>query len=133
NPGYHVKLKLSPQGVVEVDASGGNVVTANCGRIGEFDIDTWDSFVQGTLFPELGFGPTTVPIFLFYNVVLTSGGGCCILGYHNAFNNPNFGNHMQTYAVADYDTSQSFTGSGDISSLSHEVGEWMDDPNGVNP
>jgi hypothetical protein len=31
-----------------------------------------------------------------------------------------------------YDASQSF-GSGDISALSHEVAEWMDDPDTVNP
>ncbi len=32
-----------------------------------------------------------------------------------------------------YDNTGAFSGSGDISALSHEVGEWMDDPNGVNP
>jgi hypothetical protein len=35
---------------------------------------------------------------------------------------------MQTYAVADYENSGAFSGPGDVSVLSHEVGEWMDDP-----
>ena len=32
-----------------------------------------------------------------------------------------------------YDNTGLFTGSSDISALSHEVGEWQNDPNTVNP
>ena len=63
--------------------------------------------------------PTTFPIFETTNTYLTEG-GCCIGGYHSA-------NGAQTYAHFTYIT---FAGdfSQDVSALSHEVGEWMDDP-----
>jgi hypothetical protein len=50
------------------------------------------------------------------------------LGYHSATS----GN--QTYAFAAYSDPGIFTASGirDIHALSHEVGEWMDDPFGNN-
>ena len=89
---------------------------------------------QQTLFPLLatkGVSPTQFPIFLFYNVVqyINQVSNCCILGYHNAVDNPHFGNLVQTYSVNDFDTSGAFgAGSGDIDVLSHEVAEWMDDP-----
>jgi hypothetical protein len=74
-------------------------------------------------------------IFVFHNTVLFQGttSNCCILGYHSAFDNPSFAGALQTYAIADYDSSQSFVGSEDVSALSHEIGEWMDDPLGNNP
>ena len=53
------------------------------------------------------------------NTYLTEG-GCCIGGYHSA-------NGAQTYSNFEYIT---YSGdfSQDVSALSHEVGEWMDDP-----
>ena len=57
---------------------------------------------------------------------------CCILGYHGAVGTP-----VQTYAVADWDTTSSFTKTvagktfltaADASVASHEIAEWMDDP-----
>ena len=53
-----------------------------------------------------------------------------MLGYHNTFNTSA---GAQTYGLAMYDNSGAFTGSSDISALSHEVGEWQNDPNTVNP
>jgi hypothetical protein len=38
---------------------------------------------------------------------------------------------FQTYSVNDYDTSGAF--GEDTSVMSHELAEWLDDPNGVNP
>ena len=43
------------------------------------------------------------------------------------------GNHFQTYGISMYDNTHSFKASGDISALSHEVAEWMDDPFVNNP
>ncbi len=53
-------------------------------------------------------------------------GGCCIGGYHSA-------NGQQSYSVFTYiDHPGDFAQ--DVSALSHEIGEWMDDPltNGGN-
>lgn len=53
---------------------------------------------------------------------------CCILGYHGALGFP-----TQTYSPVDYDTTGIFTRTTNVSVLSHEVAEWMDDPLGTNP
>lgn len=136
NPGYHVTLSpVTTLPKISLTYGGGNVVQVTCGKVGLIDINTWDTYLQGTLFPALkakGVNPTTIPIFLFYNVVLFDGNpnNCCILGYHGAFNNAGT---FQTYSVSDYDSTKTFTGTGDISVLTHEVGEWMNDPSGTNP
>jgi hypothetical protein len=69
---------------------------------------------------------TSFPLFLSYDVVETSGGGCCTFGWHF------FTSANQTYGIGAYLDPGIFTGTGDISALSHEVGEWMDDPFGNN-
>ena len=68
--------------------------------------------------------PNSFPIALTYETYLTSGGGCCIGGYHSAFGSASA---PQTYAEFTYvDSPGAF--SQDVSALSHEAGEWMDDP-----
>jgi hypothetical protein len=93
---------------------------------GEVDINWFDSQLPGII-SKLGIQPNTFPIFLTYDVYLTQN-GCCIGGYHSSegsVSNP------QSYAEATYvDHPGAF--SQDVSALSHEVGEWMDDPLTVN-
>jgi len=93
----------------------------------EVDINWFDSQIPG-LITKLGIQPNQFPIFLLYDTYLTQGGGCCIGGYHSSegsVNNP------QSYAEATYvDHVGAF--SQDVSALSHEVGEWADDPLTVN-
>jgi len=120
-----------------------------CGSLGGLDGSWWDPviFTGGsggeaqTLIASLtGAGkisPTQFPIFLFYNVIMNSTGesACgsgCALGYHNSQSLP-----VQTYGVADWDTTLLFdqpgSTTGNSSVMAHEVGEWMDDPLGTNP
>jgi hypothetical protein len=91
------------------------------------DINWFDSQVPN-LISRLGIQPNQFPIFLTYDTYLTQGGGCCIGGYHSSegsISNP------QSYAEATYvDHPGAF--SQDVSALSHEVGEWADDPLTVN-
>jgi hypothetical protein len=71
--------------------------------------------------------PGALPIFIAYNTYLTSG-GCCIGGYHN-------GTSGQSYAFSSY-IDQVGQFAQDVSALSHEIGEWADDPivnNSGNP
>jgi len=93
----------------------------------EVDINWFDSQIPG-LISKLGIAPNQFPIFLLYDTYLTQGGGCCIGGYHSSegsVSNP------QSYAEATYvDHVGAF--SQDVSALSHEVGEWADDPLTVN-
>jgi hypothetical protein len=140
NPGYQVELTpVVTFGTQTVNVSNGNVFSVTCGKLGLYDIAAFDSLIQNTYMPKLaaaGYGPDTLPLFLTYNVVLDQNNdpnNCCILGYHSAFNNPSFGNAFQTYSVADYDSSQAFNGTSDVSALSHEIAEWMNDPNTSNP
>jgi hypothetical protein len=114
-----------------------------CGPLGVIDAGFWDPALNGvnspgeaqTLIASLTtagtISPTTLPIFVFYNVVIAVGtspfSNCCILGYHSSQGTP-----VQTFSVADYESTQLFAPGEDISALSHEIGEWMDDPLGNN-
>ncbi len=140
NPGYHVRLNVSrlPVQTVHVPlAAAAEFSTATpCGeKTGAFEINWWDGFLTSTLLPSLsaqGVTENTLPIFLLRDVVTfdTVTSNCCILGYHSS-TQTSLG--KQTYAVADYESSGRFIASNDISPLSHEVAEWMDDPFGSNP
>ena len=79
---------------------------------GEVNINWFDSQVN-SLITKLGIQANAFPIFLTYDVYLTSG-GCCIGGYHSATGS-------QSYAHATYvDKVGAF--SQNVSALSHEVG-----------
>jgi hypothetical protein len=82
----------------------------------------------GSEITTLGITPDTFPIFLTYDVYLTVHHSCCIGGYHSATGSTNA---PQSYAHFTYvDLVGAF--SQDVSALSHEVGEWADDPLVVN-
>jgi len=110
--------------------------TTACGeKTGAMDINFWDNLVTGTLLPSLraqGVTETTLPIFELRGVVMFDGSpnSCCILGYHGFKATPA---GKQTYATAEYESSGRFAGVNDVSTLSHEVAEWQDDPFGNNP
>lgn len=139
---YHVLLSpvtTLAAVTVNVPANMGSTFTlGGCGTIGIVDVNWMQSFLEATLIPSLagqGVNSTTFPIFFLRNVVMASPFvpasptmNCCILGYHSAFGSP-----VQTYGISIFDTSGLFGGNGDVSTLAHEVGEWMDDPLGTNP
>jgi hypothetical protein len=140
NPGYHVRLNVSTLPVQTVNvpraAAAEFSTTTPCGeKTGAFEINWFDNLLTGTLLPSLsaqGVTATTLPIFLLHNVVSfdTSTSNCCILGYHSVSNTA-LG--RQTYSVADYESSGRFSGVADVSPLTHEVAEWLDDPFTNNP
>jgi hypothetical protein len=75
----------------------------------------------------------TLRIFLTKSVVSAEVGtsinsNCCILGYHNSIQ---VGPNLQIYSPFSIDTSGTF-GKMDVSTLSHELGEAINDPTGVN-
>ncbi|HET7247950.1 MAG TPA: hypothetical protein VFJ07_24295 [Streptosporangiaceae bacterium] len=140
NPTYGVKLAfktLSPITINVPNAQRTAFSGTGCGNnlLGAANINWLDPFLQNTVIPSLasqGVGTNTFPIFLLHNFVEYIGNSsqCCVLGYHNTYN---VTAGAQTYGLAMYDNSGAFLGSSDISALSHEVGEWQDDPNTVNP
>ncbi len=127
---YHTKLTpvtQKPAQTIVVPPSAGFTAGPFCGSqlIGEVDINFVDAKLQ-SLITTLAIPPTSLPLFISYDVFETSG-GCCILGYHSA----TAGN--QTYAIATYSDPALFSVPiQDIHALSHELGEWLDDPFGNN-
>jgi hypothetical protein len=135
NPGYHVNLAPVTNHAllsVTVGTGAGQTVNAGCdGKLGLLDINAWDAFARTKLKAlSASIPPTHFPLFLFYNVVMTDGlgGSCCIIGYHSAFTNTSAANAVETYSTSDYITPGLFTNANDIGALSHEIGEWYDDP-----
>ena len=133
---YHVLLSKTGQTaavVIDVPALSGSSETGPCARIGMVDIAWFDGVVvPGLLARMAALKPTAFPIFLSYNVFLTESTSCCILGYHSNTVNSK-GN--QTYAYAAFNDPGIFLDRQnqplpieDIDALSHEIGEWMDDP-----
>ena len=106
------------------------------GLFGVVSKTSWDSVGRG-LISSLGIQPTQFPIFLFYNVVMSNGppasnlSNCCILGYHDSYTR-SISNPGQTYGVADFEDRGMFNGISDVSVLSHEVQEWMNNPGLLN-
>jgi len=94
---------------------------------GLVDINWFDAQLPAIM-SKLGITPNAFPIFLTYDVYLTESGGCCIGGYHSSEGSASA---PQAYAEATYvDHVGAF--SQDVSALSHEIGEWADDPLVVN-
>lgn len=79
-----------------------------------------------------------LPIALTNNVFLAPGANvkkCCILGFHTAFDAGVRGDKqlIQTFAWASWIGTGIFGGNmGDVTPLSHEIVEWMNDPFGNN-
>lgn len=135
NPTYNVNLSktVGAERTVKVPSADGAIYSYGgpCPKLGEMNLNWWDNYVRSTLLPSLeSSGATKVgrfPFFLFSNAVMYSGttSNCCIVGYHSA---ASVSSGTQTYGVGDYDTSGLFSGLADIGAISHEFGEWIDDP-----
>jgi hypothetical protein len=91
--------------------------------VGIVNINWFDAQLQTIMRSFSRIQPNTLPVFMTYDVYL-SNPGCCIGGYHS-------GTGAQAYAHATYlDVVGQF--SQDVSALSHELGEFVDDPLVVN-
>jgi hypothetical protein len=122
NRNYHVLLgtpTVLPEVTITPPASKGKVGTEFGVKVALVDINYLDGQINAIIAANPQITASAVPIFVMYDTYETSG-GCCIGGYHSATG-------AQTYAVFDYiGTPGAF--SQDVSALSHEVGEWLDDP-----
>jgi hypothetical protein len=76
--------------------------------------------------------PNQFPIFILYDVMYSQNGLLYLGGYH--FSEAPYPQVLtfpgQTYAMANFRTNGS--GPFDVSILSHEIAEWLDDPGGFN-
>jgi hypothetical protein len=156
---YHVLLDntaVLPKHTFAVPASQGVAYQRVSGAVAGIVDSKWFSAHLQQLMGSLHIDPTTVPIFLTHNVLLYDGHdnytNCCTLGYHGAAitvgrgagqANGQGNNPVQTFIYAAYTSPNTYTGFSpvtsprrglsDIHALSHEVGEWLDDPFANNP
>lgn len=133
SPNYHVLLNpISTTAVIQVNVPAGQGSTTNNTACPQQPIGTVNmAFLDQTLrnlIAQLGIGPGTLPLFVAYDMVGLPAGGGFFFGYHTAYQ-PIAGGPFQTYSFGSY-TDSGLLGQNvaDISILSHELGEWMDDP-----
>jgi len=130
-PGYHLLLgtpTILPALSMTVPSADGRIAQEFGVRVGLADIFWFDGKIQAYMTAHPQIVPGSLPIFVTYNAYLTEFGGCCIGGYHSSFGALSA---PQAYAHFTYiGTPGAFAQ--DVSALSHEVGEWADDPLVVN-
>ncbi len=129
--GYHLLLgspKILPPLKLTVPSADGGLGNQLGIQVGTADINWIDAKFQNYISTHTQIVPNSLPIFVTYETYLTQFGGCCIGGYHSAM-----GSTAAPQAYAHF-TYISVPGSfaQDVSALSHEVGEWADDPLVVN-
>jgi hypothetical protein len=120
--GYHVLISPTPTVLPELVLTPG--ANGGCGHpfgplAGLMDINYFDAQANNYIGTHSQITPATLPIFMTDNLYLTSG-GCCIGGYHSA-------SGPQSYSHFTFITTNGVF-SQDTAALSHEIGEWMDDP-----
>jgi uncharacterized repeat protein (TIGR03803 family) len=127
NQNYHVVVQWKPlsKKQITVDPSQGGIINNpfGPGQVGTMDMSAFDAHVQCLMqiYPQIN--PSVVPIFVTDNVYLTQG-NLYFGGYHSATAGAPNG---QTYIHATYITEPNVFAQ-DVSALSHEIAEWMDDP-----
>jgi len=131
NTNYHTvldytKVKALKPLKITVTSSQGSVINNpfGSGVVGTYPINNFEGAAHTYMSAHTAdITPDTFPFFISYDIYLTSG-GCCIGGYHNRSGSHGTG---QTYGYTTVvDSSGAF--SEDIGAVSHEVGEWLDDP-----
>ena len=128
HPRYHVLLgnpTIEPEQKLIVPAADGGVSTELGVNVITADINWYDSSILPML-GALGVPANALPIFVRTQSYLTDAGGCCIGGYHSTTTS------NQPYADFTYIQSATTAFSEDVSALSHEIGEYVDDPFGYN-
>jgi hypothetical protein len=104
------------------------------GLLAVININTIDALLQSYISTH-GLNASQLPFFITYNSVISIGAAnnlnnCCVLGYHDALGLPG-----QTYGIAEFEGRDQtvFGGTADVSVVSHEIAEWVNDPTGTNP
>ena len=131
---YHVLVgtpTIATAITITVPAADGKTATdSSTGKtIGIININWFDPQLQNLLVSQ-HFTANMLPIFLANNVYLSNGApalaNCCIGGYHSAVQNSA---GLQTYIFSINADAGIQGGFGeDVSALSHELAEWLNDP-----
>ena len=151
---FHLALPFTTAATQTIDATGASQTNAltlfyggthcgaltgttnNQGALNALNVSYIDPLLQGII-SALGLTPDEFPFFVIYRTVITQGAAnnianCCILGYHNNENHSGSTQDPgQTYGIALFNTGDIF--GNNTSTMAHEMGEWINDPGGVNP
>ena len=136
NTNYHVLLgapTVLPEITVNVPSSQGALGTSAFGPPGTLGIVSFNWFMGQAptwIAANSAVTPSALPIFVTYNTYLsqtTNFAGCCIGGFHFAYGSSSSPQTYAHFAFMDQSTTRQVFSS-DVSALSHEVGEWQDDP-----
>jgi hypothetical protein len=129
-PNYHLLLgkpTVAKTVTVSVPANYGVTMTGSCGKWGDVDINWYSNEVSKVL-SQMKIGMNEFPYILTYDTFEYQGNPqqCCVLGFHGI--GPNGG----PYGTGAY-TEQEIFGPprhnfSDIVTISHEIGEAIDDP-----
>jgi len=124
NPNWHLLLggpHILPEQTISVPSGDGFVATEFGQTVGVAYMSWFDSLARFLLAANPQIQTNALALFMTYDTYLLDGSGnCCIGGYHSA-------NGAQTYSHFSYVSTPGIF-SQDVSALSHEVGEWADDP-----
>jgi hypothetical protein len=123
--GYHVLLgkpTIEKRVSFTIPAADGGTVSAFGVNVITADINWFDGVIT-PLLTKLKIPADSLPIFITTQTYLTEGGGCCIGGYHSYT-----GTQAYSHFTFISNNSSSLAFSQDVSALSHEIGEWVDDP-----
>jgi hypothetical protein len=130
-PNYHVLLSYTVAAKQTLNAvSSGQVMRGSCGNFGVLDINVFDNAVHAII-AKLKLPPDVFPYISTYDIFQSEGGGCCVLGYHSVFNGIPYG--TGSYGDVPFNCSGCGThGFTDVVTISHEIGETINDPYGSN-
>jgi hypothetical protein len=111
--------------------SEGSGSTNGAGYDGIVDYNVLDSAMR-TYISTHNITPDQFPVFILYNVMYSQNASIFLGGYHfsEALYPQSLNSPGQTYAMANFRTNN--TGPYDVSILSHEIAEWVNDPGGYN-
>jgi hypothetical protein len=127
HPGWHTLLgrpTVLAMRTISVPAADGGVGTEYGVTVGLADLNYVNAQLQAILSANPQIGSNAVTIFLMYDTYLTSAGTCCVGGFHTARSTAG---GVQSYLQFTYVGTPGVFAQ-DVSALSHELGEWADDP-----
>ena len=127
-PNYHTTLSpvtVAPAQTITVPSGQGKILGYPCAGhpVGEVLFSFLYNKIPGLL-AALKIPPTSFPLFVSYDMVEVTklGATSVTFGWHSATST------NQSYGVGAYYDSGAFSSAKDVSALSHEIGEWVNDP-----
>jgi hypothetical protein len=107
-------------------------------QIGIVDINFFIPWIENQVL-TMHLPTDTLPVFQFHDIYLNFGSidpknlQCCVLGFHDSFTPATRPDEVHTFIYESFATAGIFRGVSDISVMSHEAAEWVNDPFGTNP